>query len=253
VEDNPINAEVAREVLIGLGHEVVVANDGLDAMATLRSQAFDCVLMDLEMPRLDGLQATVRIRRGEAGAQAVRTPVIGLSAHALEDVRENCMAAGMDSFNAKPLDFSRIQLLIREVLARTVKDEGLSGRSAPESQAGQPAVLDREGALARLRGNAALLDKVTRELFERLDEALDAIRVAIEGRETVRAAELCHGLAGSLASIGAEAGSALCRKMMKAGRAGNLVELEAMLPALLAAAVLLRRSLDDVVQDRGIC
>jgi CheY-like chemotaxis protein len=113
-EDNPVNQQVAMEMLQGLGCTVVLAQDGSQAVEWGTRDRFDLILMDCLMPNLDGFAATRAIRRWEATSAGPRQPVIALTALAMEGDRERCLAAGMDDFLAKP--FRRRQMV--QVLAR---------------------------------------------------------------------------------------------------------------------------------------
>jgi CheY-like chemotaxis protein len=102
VEDNPVNQKVACGLLQRQGHQVVVAINGKQALHELTQHVFDLVLMDVQMPEMDGLQTTVAIRAGEEGTGR-RVPIVALTAQALHGDRERCLAAGMDAYLAKPV------------------------------------------------------------------------------------------------------------------------------------------------------
>jgi CheY-like chemotaxis protein len=101
VEDNPVNQKVATRILQKRGHEVVLAVNGKEALATLEERLFDLVLMDVQMPEMDGLQATAAIRRSEQGTNR-RLPIVALTAEAMVGDRERCIEAGMDGYVTKP-------------------------------------------------------------------------------------------------------------------------------------------------------
>jgi two-component system sensor histidine kinase/response regulator len=102
-DDSPVNQEVARGLLELCGHEVSLADDGLQAVEQFENGEFDLVLMDIEMPELDGLAAARRLREIESSRGAARTPIVALSAHALVGFSADCEAAGMDGYLAKPI------------------------------------------------------------------------------------------------------------------------------------------------------
>jgi CheY-like chemotaxis protein len=104
VEDNRINQLVARGLLEKLGHTVVLADNGPQAVALFLRQTFDLVLMDVQMPEMDGLMTTAAIRAAEAEASRPRTPIIALTAQTLPEDRLACLAAGMDHYLSKPVD-----------------------------------------------------------------------------------------------------------------------------------------------------
>jgi two-component system, sensor histidine kinase and response regulator len=110
-EDVVLNQRVAVAVLKKLGHTVVVSSDGLEAVAAAEREAYDLILMDVQMPKMDGFEATAAIRRMQDGG-ATRTPIIAMTAHAMAGDRERCLAAGMDGYVAKPLN---VQKLIEEL------------------------------------------------------------------------------------------------------------------------------------------
>jgi CheY-like chemotaxis protein len=101
-EDNQVNQRVAARLLENLGHVVHVVGDGRAALRALECERFDLVLMDVQMPDMDGLEATAELRRREQGT-GWRAPVIALTAHAMKGDRERCLAAGMDAYLCKPI------------------------------------------------------------------------------------------------------------------------------------------------------
>jgi CheY-like chemotaxis protein len=115
-EDNLINQKVASALLARHGHQVTVVADGRDALAAVRSESFDAVLMDVQMPEMDGIEATRAIRA--LGGAKGSVPIIAMSAAATEDDAEQCRAAGMDGHMAKPLDTAKVFALIGRCLAR---------------------------------------------------------------------------------------------------------------------------------------
>ncbi|MGE0862326.1 MAG: ATP-binding protein [Vicinamibacterales bacterium] len=122
-EDNPVNQLVARRFLERAGHSVVVAANGVEAVAAYERERFDLVLMDLQMPEMDGFEATAAIRRIEAG-RGTRTPVVALTAHASAGDRERCEAAAMDGYAAKPIQREVLMAEIARVTSRPAAGPG---------------------------------------------------------------------------------------------------------------------------------
>src|SRR5882757_2493032 len=119
-EDNEINALLARALLTRLGHRPTIAHNGAAAVESYLAAAsagvpYDCILMDLHMPEMDGIEATRRIRAAETASGAKRTAIVALTANAFGEDRDACLAAGMDDFLVKPLDQERLA----EVLAQS--------------------------------------------------------------------------------------------------------------------------------------
>jgi CheY-like chemotaxis protein len=122
-EDNEINALLARSLLARLGHRPAVATNGAEAIAIWRAAQtggapFDIVLMDVQMPGVDGIEATRQIRAAETASEGCRTPIVALTANALAEDRDACLAAGMDDFLVKPLDRERLAAMLAELAGR---------------------------------------------------------------------------------------------------------------------------------------
>jgi two-component system, sensor histidine kinase and response regulator len=114
-EDNRINQTVAKGLLERMGHSVVVAETGSGALLLLKTGSFDLILMDIQMPEMDGLTATARIREGETMTRT-RIPIIAMTAHAMKGDRERCLAAGMDGYISKPISASALDTAVAEAL-----------------------------------------------------------------------------------------------------------------------------------------
>ena len=117
VEDNPINQKVASRVLEKAGHSVTIAGNGIEALTHVSGRDFDLVLMDVMMPEMDGLTATVAIREREQGTDR-HLPIVALTANAMEGDREKCLDAGMDGYVSKPIQMSILFEEIRRALRR---------------------------------------------------------------------------------------------------------------------------------------
>jgi two-component system, sensor histidine kinase and response regulator len=116
VEDNVINQKVASLMLEKKGHVVVTVNNGREAIETLADQDFDAVLMDVQMPEMDGLQTTAAIRAREEGTDR-HLPILAVTAHALHGDRETCLDAGMDGYLSKPIQSAQLLQALAEVLS----------------------------------------------------------------------------------------------------------------------------------------
>jgi len=116
-EDNPVNQLLASRLLEKRGHRVVVAANGREALAALEKESYDLVLMDIQMPEMDGLEATAAIREKEKGS-GIHQPVIALTAHAMKGDRERCLAGGMDGYLSKPIRLQELDELLEAYVAR---------------------------------------------------------------------------------------------------------------------------------------
>jgi two-component system sensor histidine kinase/response regulator len=204
-EDNLVNQRVALGLLANRGHQVTVVNTGREAIAALAREAFDLVLMDVQMPDMGGFEATAAIRAAEQGTDR-HLRIVAMTAHAMNGDRERCLAAGMDGYLAKPIDRQRLMAVVEQ------KAEGDAPQAVPPPTA---RVLDRTKMLARLGGDEELMREVAQLFLERCQGDLSAIRDAIDAPDSRRLLEAAHGLkgaAGNLSASGvAEAASALER------------------------------------------
>jgi CheY-like chemotaxis protein len=114
-EDSSTNQRLAVGLLSKLGHTTTVANNGQEAVTALEREPFDLVLMDVQMPEMDGYQATAVIRTREAGKHK-HTPIVAMTAHAMKGDREECLAAGMDGYISKPIRMAELEAVIGEAM-----------------------------------------------------------------------------------------------------------------------------------------
>ena len=116
VEDNLLNQRIVTFSLKKFNHEVIIANNGVEAIDRFREQKFDVILMDIMMPVMDGLEATVKIREEEAiNNIKKRTPIIALTANTMDNDRDKCISYGMDEFMSKPFDIEKLKTIFSEL------------------------------------------------------------------------------------------------------------------------------------------
>lgn len=208
VEDNPVNVKVAASYLSRRGHTFTLAENGREALARLAEHRFDVVLMDLEMPELDGLEATRRLRAGEAGPVNRAIPVIAMTAHALSGARERCLAAGMTDYLPKPLNFQTLDDLLQRIMAGTAPD--MARGPAPDEPAPE---LDTEKALLRLGGDADLLHELQADFLRQYPRQLRLITLCIENENWDEAALAAHSLKNIAGAVGAESSRRLAGRL----------------------------------------
>jgi signal transduction histidine kinase/DNA-binding response OmpR family regulator len=217
-EDNAINQDVIRELLGSLGHAVEIVEDGRWAVQAAFAQRFDVILMDVQMPEMDGYEATGEIRRMERIAGGHR-PIIAMTANAMKGDEERCLSAGMDAYVSKPIDVERVCRAIDAVLSGVPGDhaaEGESGRLPDTNTAppgGESAVdesqLDYEALLHRCLGKDDFAHKILRRFLETADGMLDELEKSLTENRTEDARRHAHSLKGVAATISADP---LCRK-----------------------------------------
>jgi two-component system, sensor histidine kinase and response regulator len=200
-EDNHVNQIVARGLLQKMGHSVVTAKDGSEALDLLATQDFDLVLMDAQMPVMDGLTAAKKIREGEKRTAGI--PIIALTAHAMKGDRERCIAAGMDGYVSKPID----RLALAEAIASAVpqKSSGIEAGGAtprPEPVAGASGDWDARRTLDMLGGDQGLFREVVARLSESIPNHMKRVRQLLTQKSENALAESVHSLKGELGYLG---------------------------------------------------
>jgi len=197
VEDNPVNREVAVGMLESLGCVAHAAENGWLALEAMNNDAYDAVLMDCQMPVMDGLTATAELRRREQNAGGARLPIIALTANAMEGDRERCLAAGMDDFLSKPFSQQQLAALLKRWLALQVLPES-EKREGSRLPLIDPGVLRNIAALAR----PALLDSMI-ELYLQHSPALIAAIEQAAARGQADALQVAlHTFKSSTANLG---------------------------------------------------
>ncbi|MES2900012.1 MAG: two-component regulator propeller domain-containing protein [Pseudomonadota bacterium] len=207
VDDNLVNQQVATEMLQCAGVLVDVASNGVDAVRMAEQFDYDAVLMDIQMPRMDGYEATACIRE-QPRHQAL--PIIAMTAHAITGYRDKCLAAGMNDFVTKPIAPARLFAALTAAIGRLpLQAPGPQPTLAPlpaalpESMAG----IDTREAMQRLGGNAALLVRLLHSFASEHGSALALMRALIEAGQYQAAQQLMHTLNGAAGNLSA---SALC-------------------------------------------
>ncbi len=234
VEDNQGNTRVMEVFLARLGHTLTVATDGRGALQRLASERYDIVLMDLEMPDMDGLEATRRIRCGEAGPDAAQVPVVAMTAHVHSGYQERCRRAGMNAFMPKPVGYKALgELLERDFSAGGAEAAAPVPAGACEGGDGLPdVVLDTRSVLVNLDGDEALLGDLLAMFADTAGERLEEIRAGLDGGGLDGAARAAHSLKGNAATIGARALSTAALAVHGAILGGDVQGALALLPEL---------------------
>jgi PAS domain S-box-containing protein len=204
VEDNEINQLVAVELLARMGIQVQVANNGIEATEMITQQAFDAVLMDIQMPVMDGYETTAMIRRDPRFAIG-KLPIIAMTAHALAGEREKALRAGLDDYISKPIDVDRLTQVLMHWLGNPAMNSH-TDRPFEQSLAVQSptpsVILDTKQALRRL-GNQALYERLLRMFQSDQADAARKIRAALETADHKTALRLAHTLKSTAGVIGA--------------------------------------------------
>ncbi|KRE58226.1 response regulator [Paenibacillus sp. Soil750] len=222
VEDNEINQQVAQAILQEMDIHVDVAENGIEALKRVATKRYDAILMDLQMPLMDGFEATRNIRDFDQ-----ETPIIAMTADAMQGVKEQVLEAGMDAYISKP--FEPIQLF--SVLQRTIQSSrgrGYAEVAAAKQIEALPA-LNAAEALGRLGQNANLYERILHKFAANHVNAIDEIREAIANIDYPEALMLAHTLKGVASNIGATPLSHTADELQTAIHQGSVGLLEALL------------------------
>ena len=218
------------------GHTVIVVNNGKEALTALERQRFDIVLMDVQMPEMDGLEATARIRERERERRAGgHAHIVALTAHAMAGDRERCLAAGMDGYLTKPVD----PRALLEAVERS------AAGAEPVSSEPVEAVLDRTDLLRRLCGDEELLATVIALFLEDCPARLAAIKLAVDARDREGVRTAAHALKSAAATLSARGVAEAAHALEQMGASGDLDHVTDAWPRLEAAGELLLLALRD--------
>ena len=208
-EDSIVNQKLAVGLLERQGHSVVVANNGREALDKLRERDFDLVLMDVQMPEMDGIEASKRIRQLEQKSGG-HVPIVAMTAHAMRQDRQRCLAAGMDDYVAKPVRSRELFATLDRLFAGAPP----VAASEPESEI-NPATgsVDWEQALRSVGGDKALLKEIIGAFLEETPRLLIQMREAVEAKNVAELQRAAHTLKGSLQTLGCQQPAAQARQI----------------------------------------
>jgi two-component system sensor histidine kinase/response regulator len=248
-EDNEVNQLVASEILTRSGFECDVVGDGRRAVEAASQQQYDAILMDCQMPHMDGFQATAEIRAREASQPGVgkrRVPIIALTANALKGDREQCLAAGMTDYISKPLDPRLLVATLNKLLGRTPAPAPASIDPKP---AAQEKPMDLDALLVRCMGDAEFRGKLLAKFPDQVTGCLQKINEALAAKDATGLARAAHGLKGTAANLSAPAVQRVAAEIESLGKAGSLSEAERLIEGLRTEVA---RCLEFVKRPQGV-
>jgi signal transduction histidine kinase/DNA-binding response OmpR family regulator len=224
VEDNAVNQEVARSMLENFGCTVDIAGNGREAVERATAARFDVILMDCEMPQMDGLEATRQIRQAENRRRQLAVPIVALTASASSEDRERCLAAGMSAYLSKPFTQKQLYAALTDYLAP-------AEAAAPADAVLDPQALDVIRQLQK-SGQPQLLEKVIAIYLRDAPCLLDEMRAAAGGRDRDTLWRAAHTLKSSSANLGARYLAELCARLEQAVKQSTDSQAEQLLPEM---------------------
>ena len=228
-EDNEVNQKLARRVLEKLGHQVQIAEDGLLALKALQSGTFDAVLMDLQMPGLDGFETTTAIRKLEQQT-GCHLPIIAMTAHAMSGDKERCLAGGMDDYVSKPISADMLATALARMVEQFLIPEAENSSPANDTQAEETEALafDLPAALLKFEGDREFLVELSEVLLESFPAQLKALEAAVAQQNLVAAGKVAHTIKGSLGNFCAEPSYSASRGLELECRRGSFDNIPAL-------------------------
>ena len=215
-EDNPINRRLALRLLEKQGHTVTTVETGKQALARLEKETFDLVLMDIQMPEMDGLETTRAIRKKEAQTGA-HLPIIAMTAHAMQRDRQRCIEAGMDNYISKPIK--------RDEFFKTIAELAVPPTDVQPAQTEQE-IFSYEEALERVGGDEDLLKELLDLFLQESPTYLSHIRQALQQSDPEALAQAAHTLKGAAGNLGAKIIFETASRLEQNGHNENLTTAE---------------------------
>jgi signal transduction histidine kinase/DNA-binding response OmpR family regulator len=247
-EDNPVNQAVVMQMLKKMGHLPTLAHNGNDAILTLKDAAFDLVFMDVQMPEMDGLTATRKIREREM-ATGYHIPIVAMTAHAMKGDKERCMAAGMDDYLTKPLSGHEIEETIAEVLLGGDKKQQPSTMQAPLRL---QTSWNLTTALERLDGDESLLQELIQIFVSEAPHQLATLQQAIEAADMETIERTAHSLKGELRCLGLMELAQTAQELERMGRERALHSAVELFPAFKADMSAATSEMHDMVLHQPV-
>lgn len=209
VEDNIINQQVVGGILTQLGyHNLEIVNNGAEAIKKLQAEQYSLVLMDIQMPRLDGIETTRKIRSGSSGVLNDSVPIVALTAHAMKGDREQYLAAGMNDYVPKPIDPGLLDATLDKLLSpskqrtRTEHVPETAKKEEPLKE-GKPAILDYEKFVGRLLGDRSVAHEIIVEFSTNLDQQVLQLAEAVQQLDFYTLQRVAHQLKGASGNVSA--------------------------------------------------
>jgi CheY-like chemotaxis protein len=226
-EDNAVNQKLASRLLEKRGHQVKAVSCGAEAVEAARQNQYDAILMDIEMPEMDGFEATRRIRIYEA-ASGRRTPIIAMTAHAMKGDRERCLAAGMDDYVSKPLRPAELFRTLESIVAgpETAPPESRPEPPAAQEEPAPEPLIDRQKLLESFGNDEDLLREVIDVFVGEYPSLLSAIDTAFAAHDREQLRQSAHKLKGAIAPFSREGAYPVGCQIEKSAATANWDELE---------------------------
>jgi signal transduction histidine kinase/HPt (histidine-containing phosphotransfer) domain-containing protein len=249
VDDVSINRKSAGLLLQKMGHQVMDAINGLDAIEILKQNNFDLIFMDLEMPEVDGMETTRLIRNGQAGQDAQNTPVIAMTAHAMSDIKKDCLAAGMNDYISKPISKVALTVLFNK-LDYVKNNHELPVSSDHTSQSVNSQDLDFNALVDAFNGDHESAKEIISEAKIDFNQYVEELHNAFESKNFDKLRIASHTIKGMTANICAFLSSKLSKDLEAAAKQKDLVSINDAYQLFTAQAPRLKKEIEEVLKNQ---
>lgn len=227
-EDNLTNQQVAVGIVKKLGYEIEVVENGREAVKAVASEKFDLVLMDCQMPEMDGFEATTVIRNDLKNGDKI--PIIALTAHALKGYRERCIDCGMNDYLAKPFNAADLRKILQKWIASGQTRQQLQQNS---HQKNDLPIFDREGMLERVMGDEAIMSSILASFIADMAPQVDSLPELLKKEDNESLAQMSHKLKGAAGNVSAKKLSLAAESLEKAIKNKDYAQLEILVEAVI--------------------
>jgi len=260
-EDNLINQTLAIKLLETRGHQVTLASNGIEAVEAFKKGDFDLILMDIQMPEMNGFEATREIRKLETGdpqqppiadrqSSIHSVPIIAMTAHAMTGDREKCIDAGMDDYVSKPIKPEALYLVIDKVTRKSKSEkEQKQPQPSQDSKTFSPKTFDLSGAMETVLGNKELFQEIAGIFIENCSDYIAKIKAGITENDAGILEREAHSLKGAVGNFGAKDAYAAAYRLEKLGEEGKMATAEEELSNLERALNELASEMKIVLQE----
>jgi CheY-like chemotaxis protein len=265
-EDNITNQQVALGILKKLGLSAEAVANGAEAVKALETIPYDLVLMDVQMPQMDGYEATRLIRQSQSAVLNHQVPIIAMTAHAMQGDREKCLAAGMNDYITKPVTPQSLGDVLEKWLPKdpaakrdqpSAKTKGhppgkpdRPGSGRVERRKGETPVFDKAGMMSRLMDDEELALMVVEGFLDDIPQQIEALRGYLEAGDVHSAERQAHTMKGVSANVGGERLRDVASELEKAGKAGDLAVITTRLPELETQFAQLQEAMKDFINGK---
>ncbi len=259
VEDNPINQKMAQVMLSRMGHHVDLANNGLEAVSKVKEGLYDLIFMDVQMPEMDGFEATLQIRLLEGKAH--HTPIVAMTAHAMAGDAQRCFDAGMDDYLSKPLERDKVKSMVEKWALFKQSPNGPESaqkqdpghdKNDRQDEADRDQTLDVERSLPRFGDDWAFYTSLLLDFSKSLPEEVANLHTALDNHQFDRISFLAHKLKGVAANFNSYRLTNLAKQLDASGKAQALEDCQQLMNEIDQAAAQIIVRINQINQEERV-